>query len=75
MAMDLNVFKSIAISLFLWYKVASPVVLEKVLEYLIANSSTAISGFNIAAALTGDNQKVSVPAVYDYIRYIVDACI
>lgn len=71
-----NIYDSVVLKdIVMRNKVASPVVLEKVLEYLIANSSTTISGSNIAAALAGDNQKVSTPTVYDYIRYIVDACI
>lgn len=56
-------------------KIASPQALEKLLEYLIANSSTTVSGKNIATSLTDSNQTISTPTVYDYIRYIVDACI
>ena len=50
-------------------------VLDKVLEYLVANSSTTISGNAISAFLSNDGHKVSAPKVYDYIKYIVDACI
>ena len=56
-------------------KVASPVALEKVLEYLIANSSTTISGNGIASSLTEAGKSVSAPIVYDYLRYISDACV
>jgi len=56
-------------------KVASPVALEKVLEYVVANSSTTVSGNAIASSLTDENQSVSAPTVYDYLKYIVDACI
>lgn len=56
-------------------KIASPQSLEKILEYLIANTSTTVSSKNIAASLTDSNQSISGPTVYDYIRYIVDACI
>ncbi len=56
-------------------KITFPQSLEKILEYLIANSSTTVSGKNIAASLTDANQTVSGPTVYDYIRYIVNACI
>ena len=56
-------------------KVASPVALEKVLDYVVANSSTTISGNAIASSLTDENQAVSAPTVYDYLKYIVDACI
>lgn len=71
-----NIYDSVVLKdILMRNKVASPVVLEKVLEYLIANSSTTISGTAIASALTDDRQKVSAPTVYDYIRYIVEACI
>ena len=56
-------------------KVASPVALEKVLEYLITNSSTTVSGNAIAASLTETGASVSAPVVYDYLRYITDACV
>lgn len=56
-------------------KVASPVALEKVLDYVVANSSTTISGNAIALLLTDKNQSVSAPTVYDYLKYIEDACI
>ena len=71
-----NIYDSVVLKdIIMRNKVASPVALEKILEYLIANSSTTISGAAIAAALTDDKQKVSAPTVYDYIRYIIDACI
>ena len=56
-------------------KVASPVALENVLEYVVANSSTTISGNAIAAALSDEKQTVSAPTIYDYLKYISDACI
>ena len=56
-------------------KIASPQSLEKILEYLIANTSTTVSSKNSAAPRTDSNQSISGPTVYDYIRYIVDACI
>lgn len=56
-------------------KISYPQSLEKILEYLIANSSATLSGKNIAASLSDCNQSLSGPTVYDYIRYIVDACI
>lgn len=71
-----NIYDSVVLKdIVMRNKVASPIALEKVLEYLIANSSTTISGTAIAAALTDEKQKVSAPTVYDYIRYIIDACI
>ena len=56
-------------------KIVSPTALEKVLEYVVANSSTTISGNSIAAALSDENQSVSAPTVYDYLKYISEACI
>lgn len=56
-------------------KVASPIALEKILEYVVANSSTTISGNTIALALTDEKQSVSAPTVYDYLRYVAEACI
>lgn len=71
-----NIYDSVVLKdIIMRNKVASPVVLEKVLEYLIANSSVTVSGNRIAAILAEENQKVSVPTIYDYIRYITDACI
>ena len=71
-----NVFDSVVLKdIVLRNKVASPVVLEKILEYLIANSSTTISGNGIAAALSDSGQSVSAPLVYDYLRFIADACV
>ena len=56
-------------------KVASPVALENVLEYVVANSSTTISGNAIAAALSDEKKTVSAPTIYDYLKYVSDACI
>ncbi|MDD3360416.1 MAG: ATP-binding protein [Hespellia sp.] len=56
-------------------KVASPVALEKVLEYVIANSSLTISGNNIANVMNEEEQIVSAPTIYDYLRYMEEACI
>lgn len=71
-----NIYDSVVLKdVIMRNKVASPVVLEKVLEYLIANSSLTLSGSRIAGALAEESHKVSVPTVYDYIRYITEACI
>lgn len=71
-----NIYDSVVLKdIVMRNKVASPVTLEKIIEYIVANSSTAISGNTIAAVLTDDYQKVSAPTVYDYIRYIAEACI
>ncbi|SHK63539.1 ATP-binding protein [Hespellia stercorisuis] len=56
-------------------KVASPAALEKVLEYVIANSSLTISGNNIANVMNEEEQIVSAPTIYDYLRYMEEACI
>lgn len=71
-----NIYDSVVLKdIVMRNKVASPVALEKILEYVVANSSTTISGNAIASALTDANQSVSAPTVYDYLKYIVDACI
>ena len=56
-------------------KIAFPVVLEKILEYLVANSPVTVSANKIAGEFAKENQKVSIPTIYDYIRYITEACI
>ena len=56
-------------------KISSPAALEKILDYVIGNSSLTISGNAIANTLTAAGQKVSAPVVYDYLKYIVDACV
>ncbi|MDD3413063.1 MAG: ATP-binding protein [Lachnospiraceae bacterium] len=71
-----NIYDSVVLKdIVMRNKVASPVALEKILEYVVANSSTTISGNAIASSLTDENQSVSAPTVYDYLKYIVDACI
>lgn len=71
-----NIFDSVVLKdIVMRNKVASPVTLEKVLEYLVANSSTTISGNGIAVSLSDLGQPVSPPMVYDYIRFITDACV
>ena len=56
-------------------KVASPTVLEKVMDYVVANSSLTVSGNVIAGELSKLGQRLSAPIVYDYLKYIVDACV
>ncbi len=71
-----NIYDSVVLKdIVMRNKVASPVALEKVLDYVVANSSTTISGNAIASSLSNENQAVSAPTVYDYLKYIVDACI
>lgn len=71
-----NIYDSVVLKdIIMRNKVASPTMLEKVLNYVITNSSTTVSGNSIAATLTDKNQSVSAPTVYDYLRYIEEACI
>ena len=56
-------------------KINSPLVLEKVLDYIVGNSSLTVSGNAIAGTLSSNGHKVSAPVVYDYLRCIVDACV
>lgn len=71
-----NIYDSVVLKdILMRNKVSSPVMLEKVLEYIVANSSTTISGNGISAFLTDENQEVSAPTVYDYLRYVSEACI
>lgn len=71
-----NIYDSVVLKdIIMRNKIATPHALEKVLDYIVANSSTTISGNAIASALTDKHQKVSAPTVYDYIRYITEACI
>ncbi len=71
-----NIYDSIVLKdIVMRNKVASPTVLEKVLGYVVANSSLTVSGNVIAGELSKSGQKVSAPVVYEYLKYIVDACI
>ena len=55
--------------------IKSPVILEKILTYVIANTSTLFSGNRIAGVLTSQALKVSAPVVNAYLKSIVDACV
>ena len=71
-----NIYDSVVLKdIMMRNKVASPVALERVLEYVVANSSTTISGNAIAASLSDERQLVSAPTVYDYLKYVSEACI
>lgn len=71
-----NIYDSVVLKdVVMRNKIASVPALEKVLEYVIGNSSLTISGNTIAAALKADDMNISVPTVYDYLKYISDACI
>ncbi len=71
-----NIYDSVVLKdIIMRNKVASPAALNKILDYVIANSSITISGNAIALSLTDKNQSVSAPTVYDYLKYIEEACI
>ncbi|MDE6386474.1 MAG: DUF4143 domain-containing protein [Lachnospiraceae bacterium] len=44
-------------------------------DYMLWDSSLTVSGNAIAAALKADDVNISVPTVYEYLKYISDACI
>ena len=71
-----NIYDSVVLKdIVMRNKVASPSALERVLDYVVANSSTTISGNAISGSLSDENQTVSPPTVYDYLKYISEACI
>ncbi len=71
-----NLYDSIVLKdIIMRNRIASPHVLQRVLDYIIANSSTTISGNNIAKSLSNSAQSVSAPTVYDYLRFISEACL
>lgn len=71
-----NIYDSVVLKdVIMRNKVTSPQALERVLDYLAGNSSVTISGNKIAESISDKNQRVSAPTVYDYIRYIENACI
>ena len=71
-----NIYDSVVLKdIVMRNKIASPIALDKILDYVVANSSTTISGNSIAGALSVENHTISAPTVYDYIKYVVDACI
>ena len=70
-----NIFDSAVLKdIVMRNKVASPVALEKVLEYLIANSSTTISGNGIAASLSDAGQPISSPLLPRYKPRLKTSC-
>lgn len=71
-----NIYDSVLLKdIIMRNKIASPIALEKILDYVVANSSITVSGNAIANTLTQENQVISAPTVYDYIKYVVEACI
>lgn len=55
--------------------ISSPLVLEKLLNYIIANSGLTVSGNAISGALGSSGCKASAPVIYDLLKAIQDACI
>ena len=71
-----NLYDSIVLKdIILRNDIKSPVILEKILTYVIANTSTLFSGNRIAGVLTSQALKVSAPVVNAYLKSIVDACV
>lgn len=71
-----NIYDSVVLKdVVMRNKIASAAALDRVLEYVTANSSLTISGQTIAYALKSDGIGVSVPTVYDYLKHMSDACI
>lgn len=71
-----NIYDSVVLKdVVMRNKIASVTALDRILEYIVANSALTISGNTIAASLKADDINVSVPTVYDYLKYISDAYI
>jgi len=71
-----NIYDSVVLKdIIMRNKISSPSALEKILEYVVANSSTTISGNAIALSIKDEKITVSAPTVYDYLESITDACI
>jgi len=71
-----NIYDSVVLKdIIMRNKVASPLALEKVMNYVVGNSSITFSGNKVALSLSDNNQSVSAPTVYDYLKYMEDACI
>lgn len=71
-----NIYDSVVLKdIIMRNKIASPHALDRVLDYLVGNTSVTVSGNKVAEAISDVNQKVSAPTVYDFIKYIEEACI
>lgn len=71
-----NIFDSVVLKdIIMRNNTSSPAVLEKILEFIIANSSLTVSGNNISAELKKSDVSVSAPKVYDYLKAITEACV
>lgn len=71
-----NIFDSIVLKdIIMRNKVATPLGIEKIIEYIIANSSLTISAKKISQYIIDEGITISSPTIYDYLKYICDACI
>ena len=71
-----NLYDSIVLKdIIMRNRIASPQVLERILEYVIANTSFTLSGNQIVNRLKADGIDISAPTVYDYLRYMEESCI
>ncbi|MCM1267283.1 MAG: ATP-binding protein [Bacteroidales bacterium] len=71
-----NIYDSVVLKdVVMRNKIASVTALDRVLEYVVAGSALTISGNTIAASLKADGINISAPTIYDYLKYISDACI
>jgi len=71
-----NLYDSIVLKdIVLRSSIKFPLILEKILNYTIANTSTTFSGNRLAGVLTSQALKVSAPVVNNYLKAILDACI
>lgn len=71
-----NIYDSVVLKdIVIRNNVSSTAALDKILDYVIANSSLTISGNAVAASISEGPSSVSAPTVYDYLRYIEEACI
>lgn len=69
-----NLYDSVVLKdIIMRNKISSPHALNKILDYLIGNSSITLSVKNIVNMLKQDRVNLSVPTVYDYIHYIEEA--
>jgi predicted AAA+ superfamily ATPase len=56
-------------------KIASPNAIMRIFVYLIGNSSLTLSVKDIEKELASSNLGISIPSIYDYIRYGEEACL
>lgn len=71
-----NIYDSVVLKdIVMRNRITSVTALDRVLEYVVAGSALTISGNTIAASLKADGINISAPTIYDYLKYISDACI